>query len=132
MIFVRMSGHFFWPTRYTDLHLLLRVLAPRSEGSGGQGCQLRTMSTFLLTLSVVPELEHLYVSDPPSQQLQGSSHPYTITLSHLTRPATVKEVYSRLSSPEASLLIRSYSFNTPVCFHIRSAESTVGLHGQER
>ena len=28
----------------------------------------------------------------------------------------------KLSSPEASLLIRSYSFNPPACFHIRSAE----------
>ena len=56
-------------------------------------------------------------------------HPYT---THTHKPASVKEVNSKLSSPEASLLTRSYSFNPSVCFHIRSAEWTVGLHRKEQ
>ena len=96
--------------------------------------RLGGLTTTQLTLwSIVQEaLATLSRCDPPSGCFHEPFHPYT-TQRPLTsyKPASVKASVCQATSISPRLRCGrtcSYSFNPPVRFHVRSAESTGRLH----
>ena len=123
----------FIQCKHKFLGFTILQIHPRTPLSLSSGSQIRRIGR-----AGLPTTDYVCISaDPfrsPSEgSIVGRSRPAGCfhesrtshnTLSHhpYTKPASVKEVYSKLSSPEASLLTRSSSFNPPVCFHTGSAD----------